>query len=526
MATMFPCPSCGGQLRFYIPKQNLRCESCGSMYEVKDYKPDERINIEEVATKIYQCPNCGGEIQLIDNDGMEFCPFCGTQATMEEKFSNEGLPKYIMPFSISRKQAKNRYEKATKGVWFAPDGLNDDENIEKMVAMYVPYYVYDYSLNDDITFKGDKSYTSGGYDYVNRANVDVKMEVESLKIPFDASQALDDTIAEQVEPFMLENVKEFNPNYLAGFFVENSTVEKDLYVEDSNEKAIEYFSNQVVSNAKGYTPEFNEKKHISEKIKGDINYKGAEGAYMPLYFLTTRYGDRVAYSIMNGATGKLFTDMPIEKRKLFKTSMMVSAIIFAVIILLSFIFSFSFKVKVLCSIGAFSSALIAVIGAKLANDSYCKDHHIYDKGYFKSKENLSKEVEKAEKKKPANPFLISFIIIIIIAMVMFAMTLGGGFFGMFLSPALYAISVFMIIFAFGFIKKGDKKVMLLGIAGWTISIAIRIVNPPSDIYYYGALIVALLVIIYSANAIVDEYNKFATRPSPHFNKKGGGLERA
>ena len=41
-----------------------------------------------------------------------------------------------------------------------------------------------------------------------------------------------------------------------------------------------------------------------------------------------------------------------------------------------------------------------------------------------------------------------------------------------------------------------------------------------------ALICAFVVIIISVNAIVDEYNRFATHPSPHFLKKGGGLDSA
>ena len=76
------------------------------------------------------------------------------------------------------------------------------------------------------------------------------------------------------------------------------------------------------------------------------------------------------------------------------------------------------------------------------------------------------------------------------------------------------------------VGKGKKKVMLLGLLGWAISLVIRVINLPNDIYYYGALIVAFVIIIISINAIVDEYNAFATRPSPQFMKKGGGIENA
>ena len=58
--------------------------------------------------------------------------------------------------------------------------------------------------------------------------------------------------------------------------------------------------------------------------------------------MTTRYGDRVAYSIINGATGQTYLDMPIEKRKMFVAGAFASLGIFALLVCLSFLFNFSF----------------------------------------------------------------------------------------------------------------------------------------------------------------------------------------
>ena len=76
------------------------------------------------------------------------------------------------------------------------------------------------------------------------------------------------------------------------------------------------------------------------------------------------------------------------------------------------------------------------------------------------------------------------------------------------------------------VHKGRKKVMLLGILSWLLAIITRVLDMPNDIFYYGALAVVFAVIIVSINAIVDEYNRFATHPSPQFLKRGGGLENA
>ncbi len=529
MATMFPCPNCGGQLRFSAEHQKLLCRSCGETTDVESYQPDEKIGTDKVDTNIYACPNCGGEIQLIDNDGMEFCPYCGSQATMQEKFSTEGVPKYILPFRFTKKMAKERYTKDANRIHFAPDGLDDDENIEKMVGMYVPYYLYEYSVNDQVSFKGRSTSTRSGYDITNLANVTVDVDVQNLKVPFDASQTLDDTIAEKLEPFPMAETKNFHPGYLAGYFVENSTVDKYLYMDESQDKAVDHLTKLVVQQSDGYSPDLGAEQDIQMTLNSDLRYDKTEGAYLPMYFLTTRYNDRVAYSIINGATGNTYMDMPIEKHKMMKAAAITSAIIFVVLLMLSFILNFSFKVKNLCGYAAFISALIAYVGAKLANQTYRNDQHLDDKGYFKNQEAAKAEKNNTFKKKKNSAVSkgMPTFVVIMISIGMFVLFDGGESLIFTVLPwAAIIASIVLVLMSIFTVKKGKKTVPTIGILGWLIAVAIRIVNPANDLFYYGAVIISFVVILFASNAIVDEYNRFATHPSPQFEKKGGGLERA
>lgn len=527
MATMFPCPNCGGQLRFSAEDQQLKCKSCGSLTEIDSYTPDDKIGMDTITTNVYECPCCGGEIQLIDNDGMEFCPYCGNQATMQEKFSTEGAPKYILPFQLNKAKARDKYKSLTGHLHFAPDGLGDKDNIEKLVGMYVPYYLYDYSIDDEIEYKGKTTRSTADYYITDYANVDVSVKVDSLKVPFDASQTLDDSIAAKLEPFPMDKVRTFNPGYLAGFFVENSTVDKDVYKSDSLDKAVDYLCSEVSKGSHGYSPEAGTKYEIQTKLANDLEYDDAQGAYMPMYFMTTKYDDRVAYSIINGANGVSYIDMPIDKKKMYFFAGKVSAGIFVVLLLLSFILNFSFNVKSLCSFGALVSALIALVGAILAEKTYSTDNHLNDKGYFQNAETVKeKKVKKAKKSSAlSGATLTGLMVVIAIVIFSVSMEFTGALLGI-LPYIFYPVSVIMIIVALIKVKKGEKKVMRLGIIAWAVSIVVRLINLPNDIFYYAALIVAFVVILVSINAIVNEYNRFATHPAPQFLKKGGRLENA
>ncbi len=530
MATMFPCPNCGGQLRYWVPSGTLKCHSCGSEIGVDDYTPDDSITADQITTNIYTCSTCGGEIQLIDNDGMEFCPYCGNQTIMHERFSKQGAPRFILPFMLTKEDAGNRYNSATKKLPFAPDGLANKQNIDRMVGLYTPYYLYDYSFNNRISYNGTKSRRSGNYDIVDYANVNVDVNYNDIYVPYDASQTLDDNIAGELEPFPMDKLKSFNPNYLAGYFVENSTIDNQLYVDESHEKAVDIVYNRVVESAGGYKPQtqLGAGDALKNNVLNSLGWRGVSGAYLPLYFMTSKYNDRVAYSIVNGTNGKTYIDMPIEKGKMFVAGVIASIISFIVILLATYSLGNSYQIKGLCAFAAMISSIISLTGAVLANKTYRMDNHLDDLGYFGTKENTQGiRGIKSKKSVSKNDFSLSVFFYMLVSFVIIAIVFNSTFIIQFPWGAiLYLASAFCVIVALINVHKGRKKVMLLGILSWLLAIITRVLDMPNDIFYYGALAVVFVVIIVSINAIVDEYNRFATHPSPQFLKRGGGLENA
>ena len=532
MATMFPCPHCGGQLRYH-PGVNLVCQSCGSSIDAGSYKPDDKVMGDKINTKIFTCSACAGEIQLIDNDGMEFCPYCGSQATMQERFSEEGAPKYILPFSRTKDDIKKRYEEVTSEIPFAPDGLKDDKNIEKMVGLYVPYYLYDYSVHGRVDYDGVREVESSTERFTYFAHVNMYFNTDDLKIPFDASETLDDTIAEKLEPFPLDDLEKFNPNYLAGFFVENTSVDKNLYTEESLDNAVDY----AFDRGKGgivYKTSQAKEQIAKNSLRQKVRLKDVEGAYLPMYFSTAKYGDREAYSIANGVTGNTYIDMPIDKRKMFYSALFTSLVIFVLLLAASTMFSFSYKIKNICSFAALVSSIIALTGAKLARETYDSDNHIYDKGF---NPNAKRRVKPNKKKKtnslPKIDVSGTMIVIILVSAPSFIAMIFAGAAGFatssigsfFIQALIYIASAIICIKAIA-TSRGDRRALILGVLGYILSVTIRLIDMPNDLYYYGAMVGVFAVILLSINAMVSEYNRFATHPSPQFMKKGGGLENA
>ena len=54
-------------------------------------------------------------------------------------------------------------------------------------------------------------------------------------------------------------------------------------------------------------------------------------AYLPVWFLTYRKDDRVAYAVMNGSTGKITADLPIDEKKYILGSLLLAVPFFALL---------------------------------------------------------------------------------------------------------------------------------------------------------------------------------------------------
>lgn len=465
MANLFPCPSCGGQLVFDSTSGQMKCTSCDNLFNPMEYTSKEIMQEDGTLNlSVFICPNCGGEITADNIDGMEFCPYCGDEIINAEHFSKEGHPDYIIPFSVSKEDCKNIYETTTKKVKFLPDDLKGSEGLKRFVGLYTPYWLYDFDAHGEVRAKADKYYTSGSYDYHEEGEVNITVNVEKAQIPYDASQTLDDTVAKQVEPYYFDGLQDFNPNYMAGFYAENSTVDENLYVDNAKgDLANKVIASVTEQELQGF------KMTKDARLKNDVaqveRYKGVFGAYLPIWFLTVKKNDRVAYTMINGQTGKMYADFPVDLGKYFKSSLVASAIC-----IVAFLIMFgSIPIKNTLFICFFASLIMTIIAFNQSNKIYRKENHLDDVGYWNDREESMKERPK---------------------------------------------------------EKRVLKGVLFSLIGGVVSILIAILDPAQNIFYYGGMIVSLISLLLGVISTASEYNRYATNPVPQYAKTGGGLDRA
>lgn len=328
----YKCPCCGDALTFI--DETLHCEACGnnftldaiqqvseaegetrgaSKYDWEHYEPRNYEDNSEVDLANYNCPSCGAEITGDDTLGSTVCPYCGQSTIVKGQFEGTLRPDYIIPFKVDKKAALAALEGNFKNVPFLPDTFKNKKKIEEMVGVYVPFWMFDCDCNAAISYNAQRITTWSDADY-NYTKTDYYKLFRSgsvgfANIPVDGSEKISNAYMEAVEPFRYDDAVEFSGVYLAGYLADKY----DVTAEESRERANERVKNSTISVFSNTTDEFS--SVIPEN--SSINFSNGKIRYslLPVWMLHIKYMNKMYQFAINGQTGKVVGEYPIDNGK-------------------------------------------------------------------------------------------------------------------------------------------------------------------------------------------------------------------
>lgn len=312
------CPSCNAKLPFNPMTQKWDCEYCGNQFDLEALKKyEDRPNKKkQIEADVYSCPNCGAEVVTNKNTSATFCVYCGNTSIIKNRLEEEFKPTYIIPFYTTKEDAIKSFKKFKKGKLFAPEAFNKKENIEKIMGIYVPYWIYDCDVEGRIRATGKKldSYIRGTTMYIDEHFYSIfrKGSLKVKKIPVDGLSRIDDKIMSNIEPFNYKGLKPFKMSYLSGFFSEKY----DINEKQASKTAFERIKPTAVEKLKATIRGYDTVEYIETEI--DINTEKLEYVLLPLWILNIEYNHQTCFFAMNGQTGKVVGSIPIDKAKRIK----------------------------------------------------------------------------------------------------------------------------------------------------------------------------------------------------------------
>lgn len=339
------CPGCGAMLPFNPKTQKWNCDYCGGSYTLEEINEYELKHKEEVKSKskksnvdadMYECPNCGAKIIADENTTATFCVYCGSTSIIKNKLVDEFKPNRIVPFKNTKEEAIEAFKKFKKGKIFAPKDFSNKENIEKITGVYIPFWTYDCHGQGSIDCKAVnvKSWRSGDYRYTQTDTYDLLRagDMDFEKVPVDGSTKFDDDTMDSIEPFDYNELVDFDMSYLSGFLSEKYDVGKEEAYQRANSRIENSVIDLLKDTATGYGTVTIKNKNI------EIQENKSEYILLPVWMLNIKYKEKMYLFAMNGQTGKMVGNIPIDnkKRLLYSVGFFMLALIVSYLVCILF----------------------------------------------------------------------------------------------------------------------------------------------------------------------------------------------
>ncbi len=172
----YKCPCCDGAVEFDSSVQKMKCPYCDSEFDVAamQAEQDEIDNFkqqemnwdvqaggqwqegEQEGLRVYTCDSCGGEVVADETTGATECPYCGNPVVMKGHFSGALKPDYVIPFKLDKNAAIEALKKHYMGKRLLPKVFKDQNHIEEVKGVYVPFWLFVTDADANISYEGTK----------------------------------------------------------------------------------------------------------------------------------------------------------------------------------------------------------------------------------------------------------------------------------------------------------------------------------------------------------------------------------
>ena len=219
----YKCPCCGGALAFDTKIQKMKCPYCDSEYEMESLKHmDEGLVDVQSATEststtysteewqeddeqlnVFICNSCGGQLIADENTAATACPYCDNPVVLKERLVGDLKPELVIPFKLDKKAAREALNKHLLGKRLLPKIFKDQNHIDEVKGVYVPFWLFNTEADADIKYKATRITTWSDKDY-NYTQTEFYSVLRSGQLafshlPVDGSKSMDNTLMESIQ---------------------------------------------------------------------------------------------------------------------------------------------------------------------------------------------------------------------------------------------------------------------------------------------------------------------------------------
>lgn len=376
----YKCPNCDGPLKFNPKDQLFHCEYCLNTYteeELDKYDKARKINeatkssneevnnsanhesdneahdnteptanqntqeidgnidsdsdksiAEDQGMEVFNCSNCGAQIVTDSTTAATYCYYCHNPVVLTGRVSGKYMPDKILPFKIEKDEAIETFLSLTTKKRFIPKNFFNKKQISLMTGVYFPYWVIKAQIEGQVETIGYqyRIWTVGDIEYTETKEFMAERQ-GSIVFRDMVKNALEKNtkqgFVEAVQPYELGESIPFKSQYLAGFQAEK----RDIEYGQMNDKVKDELGKYSGTIMRETVADYDSLKRYQANM--ELSAIRTEYTLLPVWLLTYQSNDKsknVYYYAMNGQTGKVSGDFPIDYKKFLYITLAVFAL--------------------------------------------------------------------------------------------------------------------------------------------------------------------------------------------------------
>ena len=351
-APKLTCFACGTELK--PGSGDITCPKCGAEYEaqaLKEYAAQKAAGTrdqmdwdvqagdawqpgETEGLRVYTCRTCGGEIVADETTGATACPFCGNPVVLTGHFEGQLKPDLVIPFKVDKKGAIAALQGHYQGKRLLPKVFKDQNHIQEVKGLYVPVWLFDADADARVEYRASRTrvWDSGDYTYTETCHYAAIRGggIGFRNVPVDGSTKMDDALMESIEPYDIQEAVPFHTAYLPGYLADKYDVDAENSIGRANDRIRNSTEDAFRSTVMGYdtvTP-----------VQSNIRLENGRARYAlyPVWILNTRWNDQNFTFGVNGQTGRVAGDLPMDKAAFWRWFLGVSGAVAAAVFAVSY----------------------------------------------------------------------------------------------------------------------------------------------------------------------------------------------
>lgn len=325
----YKCPNCGGTTRYNVAAGGVACEHCGYRAPVATEAVGRGAQEFEFTVETWQraekgwgvarqelhCDSCGANLTLAEGALTITCPFCASNRVSLRAAAGEVLrPQVLVPFQIKPEDTRARASEWLGKGWYHPAELVSASVIDRFHGVYLPYWTFDTRILADWQAevgypRQERYYDAGSKTWQTRTVIDWRWEKGEVQVTIDdmlvcGSARMSPVILGRLEPFHLDALVEYSPDYLAGWDAQAY----DIPLPDAWEKA----KNRMRELGKKACYDDIHSGHVRNfKMQADFQDEVWRYTLLPVYVAAYRFEDKAYQVMVNGQTGLVAGQKPV-----------------------------------------------------------------------------------------------------------------------------------------------------------------------------------------------------------------------